>query len=53
MVAATPPVLAQPAAGLVGVAVLRWVWFLMMVLLPPVQTEPAAGLVDAGAMERV
>ena len=37
--------LAQPAAGLVGVAVVRRVWFLIVVLPPPVLTEPAAGLV--------
>jgi len=53
MVTATPPVVAQPAAGLVGVAVVRWVWFLIVVLPPTALTEPAAGLLEVGAVGRV
>ena len=45
--------LAQPAAGPVGVAVVRLVWYLMVVLPPPVLTDPAAGLVEVGAVGRV
>ena len=50
MVGLPSPVLAQPAAGPVGVAVVRWVWFLIVVLPPTALTEPAAVLLEVGVV---